>query len=142
MAASARSRVSSSSVARAQAPTLQTLAPADALADGRLTPMWMPGDDELAERLQVTVLWQPLVYINGELVHPFGLGPEPLPDASITARIFKKAVVADRGRFYDEEMAEVAEALEHQAPAWKELTRAYVAAVMRLCLARRGYPLP
>lgn len=111
-------------------------------ANGTLTPMWMPGDDEYAERLQVTVLWQPLVYVNGDLVHPWGLGPEPLPEVATTARIFKKAAVADRGRFFDDEMAEVTASLEATMPQVAVLTRAYLSALVRLCLARRGYPVP
>lgn len=111
-------------------------------AQGRLVPTWMPGDDEYGERLQVTVLWQPLVYINGVLVNPFGLGPEPLPDATVTARLFKKAVTADRERFYDDEMGEVAEACESMVSGMMEMTRAYLGALVRLSLARRGYPVP
>lgn len=110
--------------------------------DGRLVPMWMPGDDEYAERLQVTVLWHPVVLINGEEVVPFGLGPEPLPDAAITARVFRKAVTADRARFFDEEMVEVTEALERTMPAMAQMTRAYLSALLRLALAKRGYPVP
>lgn len=110
--------------------------------EGNMIPVWMPGDDEYAERLQISVVWVPMLYLNGHHIDPFGLGPEPLPEAAVTARLFKRAVTANRARSYEAEMAEVAEALEAQMPMLGELTRAYLAALVRLSLARRGYPVP
>jgi len=110
--------------------------------DGTIVPAWMEGDDEYAERLQIDVVWVPVLSINGRKVDPFGLGPEPLPQASVTTRVFRKAVTANRERAVEDELALVREACADVYPALMEMTRAYLSAMLRLCLARRGYPLP
>lgn len=118
------------------------LARTEVTIDGHLAPVWMAGDDEHAERLQVDVVWVPILVINGEKVEPFGLGPEPLPQVSVTTMVYRRAIQANRERVVEDELAKLAEAAADVYPALLEVTRSYLSSMLRLCLARRGFPVP
>lgn len=109
--------------------------------DGLRVAAWLPGDDEYAERLQVSVVWSPHVYVNGHEVGPWALPVEGLPLYSATARLFRKEVERARKRALEDELVVVAAALGDTVDDFQTMTFDSLAEAARVCLARRGFPI-
>ena len=110
--------------------------------DGLYVPLWLPGDDQFAERLQVDVVWSPHIYVNGHEVHPFALPVIEPPLYSASGRLFRRAVEKGPGlgRVLTDELEAVAAALGQSVDEFQRLTFGTVESALRVALGRRGYP--
>lgn len=113
-------------------------------ADGFLAPAWVDADDPVKKSLRVRVVWQPLVYINDKLVHPYGLdlGVDPLPEFSVTLRVAHVELVADRSRAVQRAVAGVADEVRPFVRDLGGLTTDYLERLLYKTLRNRGFPLP
>lgn len=111
--------------------------------DGVIVPAWLMGDGEHPERLQVSVVWAPFIYVNGHLVPAYSLElEEPPSDLAITATLESRAVRRDRAGEYDRELAELAVALPDVGTAWAAYNFSLLRVLLRAALAGRGFPVP
>lgn len=109
--------------------------------DGLRVPTWLPGDDDFAERLQINVVWSPHIYVNGREVLPFTLPVLEPPLYSATARVFRKAVMAQgAARAAEDELAVAAAGLGQTVDEFERLTFGTLESALRATLARRGFP--